>query len=323
MTWADLCSKQVWLVVPFRSCCSAEACRCWAFCTTRTSLFTPCRRGCGQVQPGGDAAGGAQGADGPGGPWRRSRCFNGWGGNACCLCLAPSGRCACFCFTINFPNHHRNSTPAPCPLQERERRGESWQPRWFKPLPADAEIIQVSTEELANILLPFGQAGWFHFLSERRWSGRSHSVWCGIQFERASTCPTTSLSVLSCHLQGEYSNEECPQFEFTGEYLQQEARPASASEGTLQQQEAQAGLCTRGGPFIYRTGLAATAPGPGSCCGAPMPPSRLFRRGTAAHSASLAHPHPSCVAAEVQGAGFSPWCYPDIHPQLGKESQRP
>ncbi|KAI7842034.1 hypothetical protein COHA_004235 [Chlorella ohadii] len=82
--------------------------------------------------------------------------------------------------------------------KERERRGESWQPRWFKPLPADAEIIQ-----------------------------------------------------------GEYSNEECPQFEFTGEYLQQEARPASASE------------------------------------------------------------------AEVQGAGFSPWCYPDIHPQLGKESQRP
>lgn len=32
-------------------------------------------------------------------------------------------------------------------------------------------------------------------------------------------------------LQGEYSNEECPQFEFTGEYLQAEARPPSSAEG--------------------------------------------------------------------------------------------
>ena len=76
---------------------------------------------------------------------------------------APSPPC--------FPFTTATQPCALCPLQERERRGESWQPRWFKPLPADAEIIQVSTEELANILLPFGQAGWFHFLSERRWSG--------------------------------------------------------------------------------------------------------------------------------------------------------
>ena len=32
-------------------------------------------------------------------------------------------------------------------------------------------------------------------------------------------------------LPGEYSNEECPQFEFTGEYLKLEQRPPSASEG--------------------------------------------------------------------------------------------
>jgi hypothetical protein len=30
---------------------------------------------------------------------------------------------------------------------------------------------------------------------------------------------------------GEYSNEECPQFEFTGEYLKLEQRPPSTSEG--------------------------------------------------------------------------------------------
>lgn len=39
---------------------------------------------------------------------------------------------------------------------------------------------------------------------------------------------------------------------------------------------------------------------------------------------TLSPPHPPLrAAADVQGAGFSPWCYPDIHPQLGKESQRP
>jgi hypothetical protein len=32
-------------------------------------------------------------------------------------------------------------------------------------------------------------------------------------------------------LPGEYSNEECPQFEFTGEYLKLDARPPSTSEG--------------------------------------------------------------------------------------------
>lgn len=81
--------------------------------------------------------------------------------------------------------------------KERERRGDSWQPRWFKPLPADAEVLP-----------------------------------------------------------GEYGNDECPQFEFTGDYLSMEARPPSTSE------------------------------------------------------------------EEVQGEGFVPWCYPDIHPQLGKETQR-
>lgn len=81
--------------------------------------------------------------------------------------------------------------------KEREKRGDSWQPRWFRPLPADAEVLP-----------------------------------------------------------GEYSNEECPQYEFTGEYLKLEARPPSKSED------------------------------------------------------------------EVCGTGFAPWCYPDMHPQLGKEAQR-
>lgn len=60
----------------------------------------------------------------------------------------------------------------PLPPQERERRGEAWQPRWFKPLPANAEILP-----------------------------------------------------------GEYSNDECPQFEFTGAYMQAAPRPPSAAEG--------------------------------------------------------------------------------------------
>ncbi|KAI3429462.1 hypothetical protein D9Q98_005554 [Chlorella vulgaris] len=81
--------------------------------------------------------------------------------------------------------------------KEREKRGDTWQPRWFKPLAADAEVVA-----------------------------------------------------------GEYSNEECPQFEFTGDYLKLEQRPPSTSE------------------------------------------------------------------EEVQGAGFVPWCYPDLHPKLGKEAER-
>ncbi|EFN59995.1 hypothetical protein CHLNCDRAFT_133152 [Chlorella variabilis] len=90
--------------------------------------------------------------------------------------------------------------------KEREKRGEKWQPRWFKPLPEDAGAL-------------------------RRWGGG----------------PV---------LPGEYSNEECPQFEFTGEYLKLEQRPPSASE------------------------------------------------------------------EEVQGEGFVPWSYPDIHAKLGKEAER-
>ena len=56
-------------------------------------------------------------------------------------------------------------------------------------------------------------------------------------------------------LPGEYSNEECPQWEFTGEFL----------------------------------GLAA---------------------------------RPECAPEEVQGTGFVPWEHPDMHPKLGKESER-
>eukprot|EP00887_Chlorella_sp_A99_P003091 scaffold9.g3091.t1 len=55
--------------------------------------------------------------------------------------------------------------------KEREAKGEEWQPRWYRPLPADAEVLP-----------------------------------------------------------GEYGNEECPQFEFTGEYLKLDPRPACASE---------------------------------------------------------------------------------------------
>lgn len=80
--------------------------------------------------------------------------------------------------------------------REREAKAADWAPRWFKPLPKDADVIG-----------------------------------------------------------GEYDNEECPQFEFTGEWL------------TLPQR-------------------------------------------------------PECPAEEVQGKGFCPWEYPDIHTQLGKETER-
>lgn len=56
-------------------------------------------------------------------------------------------------------------------------------------------------------------------------------------------------------LPGEYGNDECPQFEFTGEYLKLD-------------------------------------------------------------------PRPPCPAEEVQGAGYSPWTYPELHAMLGKETQR-
>lgn len=56
-------------------------------------------------------------------------------------------------------------------------------------------------------------------------------------------------------LPGEYSNDECPQWEFTGEWLTMEPRPESSVQ-------------------------------------------------------------------EVQGKGFSPWQFPDMHPKLGKETER-
>ena len=67
----------------------------------------------------------------------------------------------------------RYTLPCPRPSpQEREKEGRAWQPRWYKALPADAEVFA-----------------------------------------------------------GEYSNEECPQFDFTGEWLKEvEEHPRPASD---------------------------------------------------------------------------------------------
>lgn len=80
--------------------------------------------------------------------------------------------------------------------RQREEKGAEWKPRWFRPLPSDAEVLG-----------------------------------------------------------SEPSNEECPQWEFTGEYLELPARP-------------------------------------------------------------------ECPAEEVQGKGFCPWEFPEIHDKLGKETER-
>lgn len=80
--------------------------------------------------------------------------------------------------------------------REREARGQGWNPRWFRSLPKDADVLP-----------------------------------------------------------GEYGNDECPQWEFTGDWLALE-------------------------------------------------------------------PRPECPPEEVQGKGFVPWEYPDMHPKLGKENER-
>ena len=53
-------------------------------------------------------------------------------------------------------------------------------------------------------------------------------------------------------------------------------------------------------------------PAPFRCAHSPVLLPACFARG-AAYVAG---------AEEVQGKGFVPWCYKDIHAQLGKESQR-
>ena len=69
----------------------------------------------------------------------------------------------------------------------------------------------------------------------------------------AATAPHTHTPLLCADvLPGEYANDECPQFEFLGNFPDVVDAPADASE--------------------------------------------------------------------VQGKGFNPWCYPELHAQLGKES---
>lgn len=146
--------------------------------------------------------------------------------------------------------------PPTCPpvsdAQEREKRGESWAPRWFKALPADAEALP-----------------------------------------------------------GEYGNDECPQFEFTGDYLQLEQRPPSSAKGAPQ---------ARTRAAAWQGLLGWSRPGAAGC----MHRRRLTPRASAPAHSPPRYPsvHLAPTAEEVQGAGFSPWCYPDLHPQLGKETQR-
>ena len=128
------------------------------------------------------------------------------------------------------------------------------------------------------------------------------------------TCPDPPSS-----LQGEYSNEECPQFEFTGEYLQLEARPPSAAEGAPVPVDG--AIRAPAARVLSLRGVFVRPRGPADLEGV-----RLLGRGSARTlwlPANSVPPPPLPGAADVQGAGFSPWCYPDIHPQLGKESQRP
>ena len=47
--------------------------------------------------------------------------------------------------------------PSTARRQERERRGDSWQPRWFRPLPVDAEIIAVGSRVEGR----GGRGGWW------------------------------------------------------------------------------------------------------------------------------------------------------------------
>lgn len=127
-------------------------------------------------------------------------------------------------------------------------------------------------------------------------------------------------------LPGEYSNEECPQFEFTGEYLGLEARPPSTSEG-----ERAAASPPRAHPRCQAVGLLRSCKS--QACVRPnvaswKQPCSLFWPGQhrAACASSCPHacapPHPRARPDEVCGKGFVPWSYPDIHPQLGKEAQR-
>ena len=144
--------------------------------------------------------------------------------------------------------------------QEREKRGDSWQPRWFKPLPADAGAAALeggcrgASKQRLSLQTGRAPSAWLLLWSAppdaaRVAGGRrlmsKCTFSCPVAAHQASfkvskaftSAPSLDVGLaLPCTasaevIPGEYSNEECPQFEFTGEYLGVEARPPSSSEG--------------------------------------------------------------------------------------------
>lgn len=126
-------------------------------------------------------------------------------------------------------------------MQERQKRGEEWQPRWYKALPTDADTLpgEYSNDECPQV------------------HPRACCIFAGCDEAPAvHQAPSLLCITLLCPRADRVTSHPPPQFEFTGDYLKLDDRPASLPE-------------------------------------------------------------------EVQGAGFSPWCYPELHSLLGKETQRP
>ncbi len=189
-------------------------------------------------------------------------------------------------------------------LQEREKRGDSWQPRWFKPLPADAgecarpeRACPAPTAAHPGPAPPAadrpqqlcGACRWRPPSSlSARWTSRPRLPNCNVP-------PSLPVWTLPAEiLPGEYSNEECPQYEFTGDYLQLEARPPSKSEGGRQA----AGPRPRATPTALRRPEVSACPSQ-ECCGR-LQAKRMWRAAAALPSAHAQGVH--CLSSSQSHA---------------------